>query len=140
MRDYDVQTIEIAARFDAAFEYIADPRKLPEWTHAFRSVSDGRATLETPKGSVDVKLQVNASSEWDTVDWIMTFPDGSMGKAFSRLVDRGDRTLYSFVLLAPPVPLEQVEGALSEQARVLREELVALQRKLSREPADTGRL
>ena len=132
MRDFDVQTVEIAAPYEAAFEYIADPRKLPEWTHAFRSVSNGRATLATPKGSVDVKLHVNASPEWGTVDWIMTFPDGSVGKAFSRLVDRGDRSLYSFVLLAPPVPLEQVEGALAEQAKVLQEELVALQRRLSR--------
>jgi len=130
MRDFDVQTIEIAAPFDAAFEYIVDARKLPEWTHAFRLVSDGRAKLETPKGTVDVKLQVNASAESGTVDWVMTFPDGSVGKAFSRLVDRGDRTLYSFVLLAPPVPLEQLEGALAEQAKVLHEELATLQRKL----------
>jgi hypothetical protein len=61
----------------------------------------------------------------------MTFPDGSVGRAFSRLVDRGDHSLYSFVLLAPPVPLAQVEGALAEQGRTLREELAALQRKLA---------
>lgn len=132
MRDFDVQTVEIAARLDAAFGYIADPGKLPAWTHAFRSVSDGRATLATPRGSIDVGLEVKASYESGTVDWIMTFPDGSVGRAFSRLIARGDRTLYSFVLLAPPGPLEEVEGTLAEQAKILGEELAALQRQLGR--------
>ena len=61
----------------------------------------------------------------------MTFPDGSVGRAFSRLVDHGGRSLFTFVLLAPPVPLEQVEGALAEQSRTLREELRTLQQKLA---------
>jgi hypothetical protein len=131
MRDHDVQTVELAAPFEAAFRYIADPRTLPEWTRAFRSVSAGRAILATPKGAVEVGLEVRASHEAGTVDWVMTFPDGSVAQAFSRLIDRGKRTLFSFVLLAPPVPLEQLEGALEEQSRTLREELEALQRKLA---------
>ena len=132
MRDYDVQTIEIHAAYEAAFRYIADPRNLPAWTHAFRAVSDGKATLATGKGSIDIQLEVKAAHESGTVDWIMTFPDGAVGRAFSRLVDRGDRTLYSFVLLAPPVPLEHIEGALAEQAKQLREELEVLRARLSR--------
>ena len=131
MRDFDVQTVELAAPFAAAFPYIANPQTLPEWTHAFRSVSDGRATLATPKGAIDIRLEVRASAETGTVDWIMTFPDGGVGRAFSRLVDRGGRSLFSFVLLAPPVPLEQIEGALEEQSRTLREELSTLQDKLA---------
>jgi len=132
MRDFDVQTVEIDAPFDVAFGYVADPRTLPEWTHAFRSVSDGRATLVTPRGALAIGLEVRASRESGTVDWTMTFPDGSVGRAFSRLVAREGRTLYSFVLLAPPVPLQQVEGALAEQSRILREELKALQRRLEK--------
>jgi len=131
MRDFEVQTIEIGAPRDAAFTYISDPRSLPEWTHAFRSVSNGRATMVTPRGSVEVGLRVESSRVAGTIDWFMTFPDGSVGRAFSRLIDLGNRTLYSFVLMAPPLPLEQLEGALEEQARVLREELAVLQRKLS---------
>lgn len=133
MRDFDVQAIEIAAPFEGTFRYVADPSNLPEWTHAFVSVSGGRAMLATPKGSVEVGLEVRASMEWGTVDWIMTFPDASVGRAFSRLVtlDHG-RTLYSFSLLAPPVPLEQVEGAVAEQAKVLRQELATLQERLAR--------
>jgi len=133
MRDFDVQTIEVAGPFQRAFRYVADPATLPEWTHAFRSVANGRATLATPKGSVEVQLEVRASLESGTVDWLMTFTDGSVGRAFSRLVPLDDaRVLYSFVLLAPPVPLEQVEGALAEQAKVLRQELTALQKRLAR--------
>jgi Polyketide cyclase / dehydrase and lipid transport len=132
MRDFDVQTVEIEAPFDVAFRYIADPGTLPEWSHAFRSVTGGRATLATPRGTVDIGLEVRTSREAGTVDWTMTFPDGSVGRAFSRLVDLGGRTLYSFVLLAPPVPLERVEGALVEQSRTLRQELATLQRKLGR--------
>jgi hypothetical protein len=132
MPDFDVQTIELAAPFEKAFPYIADPRRLPEWTHAFRSVDANRAMMATPKGSIEVGLDVRASREAGTVDWTMTFPDGSVGRAFSRVIDRGDRSLFSFVLLAPPVPLEQIEGALAEQSKVLREELQALQRRLGR--------
>jgi len=133
MRDFDVQAIEIARPFERAFRYLADPMTLPEWTHAFRSVSGGRAVLETPKGAVEVGLEVKASLESGTVDWIMTFADGSVGRAYSRLVPLDHaRTLYSFVLLAPPVPLEQLEGALAEQAKVLRRELATLREALAR--------
>jgi hypothetical protein len=133
MRDFDVQAVEIVRPLEQAFRYVADPRTLPEWTHAFRSVSNGRATLATPRGSVEVGLEVRASLEWGTIDWLMTFPDGSVGRAFSRLVPLDPtRSSYSFTLLAPPVPLEQVEGALAEQAKVLRQELAALQERLAR--------
>lgn len=132
MRNFDVQTVELATPFEVAFRYLADARTLPEWAHAFQSVSEGHATLATPKGSVRVRLEVKTSHESGTVDWVMAFPDGSVGRAFSRLVDLGDRTLYSFVLLAPPLPLEQVEGALAEQSKTLRGELAMLQRKLAR--------
>jgi hypothetical protein len=133
MRHFDVQAIEIAGPFERAFRFVADPRNLPEWTNAFVWVSGGRAMLATPRGSVEVGLEVRASLEWGTVDWIMTFHDGSVGRAFSRLLPLDHaRTLYSFVLLAPPVPLEQVEGALAEQAKVLTQELTALQERLAR--------
>ena len=132
MRDFDVQTVEIGAPFGAAFAYIADPGKLPEWARAFGSVADGRASLATPRGAVEVGLEVRTSREAGTVDWVMTFPDGSVGRAFSRLVGLGRRSIYSFVLLAPPLPLEQIEGALAEQSRSLREELATLARILEK--------
>jgi len=127
MKTYDVQTIEINAPFDRVFGYLADARKLPEWTHAFKSVSNGRAMLATPNGEVEIELAVQAARGQGTVDWLLTFPDGSVATAYSRVVaaDKG-RSIYSFVMLPPPVPLEQLEGALEAQSHILREELARL--------------
>lgn len=130
-KDFDVQTVALGAPFEAALRYIADPQRLPEWTSAFRWARDGRALLATPRGEVEVGLAVDVERQAGTVDWTMTFPDGSVGRAFSRLVDRGSSRLYSFVLLAPPVALEEVEGALAEQSRTLRGELATLQDRLA---------
>jgi hypothetical protein len=127
MTTFAVQTIEMKVSFEKAFIYIADPENLPKWTQAFRSVSAGKALLKTPIGAVDIKLVVDASREQGTIDWIMTFPDGSIARAHSRLIEVGeDRCLYSFVLLAPPVSREELEGVLDQQSRILREELSRL--------------
>jgi uncharacterized protein YndB with AHSA1/START domain len=135
MSTFDVQSIEIAAPFSTAFHYIADPANLPEWTHAFKHVTGERATMETPAGFVQVGLEVDASEPHGTVDWRITFPDGGVAKAASRLVPHGDRSIYTFVLEAPPVPLERLEGALAEQSRILTTELATLARRLR----DNGR-
>ncbi|WP_346914182.1 hypothetical protein [uncultured Roseibium sp.] len=61
----------------------------------------------------------------------MTFPDGSVGTAYSRVTpDGAEKSIYSFVLMAPPVPLEMLEGALSEQMGILARELVELKTRL----------
>src|SRR5258708_2207601 len=126
MQTFDVQSVEIAAPFARAFAYIADPQNLPRWTGAFKEIREGRAVLQTPAGSTEVGLVVDASREHGTIDWIMTFPDGSVAKAYSRLIDKGGKCIYSFVLMAPPLPLEQIEGALAQQSRTLSEELARL--------------
>jgi hypothetical protein len=47
-----------------------------------------------------------------------------VARAYSRVVAKDKEcSLYSFLLMAPPVPLEQVEGALDAQSQILREEL-----------------
>ncbi len=133
MKTFDVQSIGIEVPFRQAFDYIADPTHLPEWAHAFKFVSNGRALVGTPAGSVDVSLDVHASRGYGTIDWTMTFPDGSVARALSRLVKAdGQRTVYSFVLLPPPAPLEQLEGALEQQAAILKEELSSLKAILER--------
>jgi len=127
MKTFDVQGVELAAPFDTAFSYISEPRNLPNWARAFKAVSDGKALLETGNGAVEIQLLVATSRERGTIDWIMEFPDGSTAVAYSRLVDIGkNRSIYSFVLLPPPVPLEQLEGTLNEQAHILRLELTNL--------------
>ena len=133
MKTFDVQGIELRVPRAQAFAYIADPARLPAWTSAFASVADGRALLRTPAGEVEIGLGVDASAEHGTVDWRMSFPDGSVASAYSRLVDTGrDACVFSFVLTPPPVPLEQLEGALEAQSRTLAEELRTLKRVLER--------
>jgi uncharacterized protein YndB with AHSA1/START domain len=130
MSTFDVQSVEIAAPFSTAFRYIADPTNLPEWTHEFKRASENQATMETPGGAVQVGLRVEASEPHGTVDWTITFPDGAVSRAASRVIPHGDRSIYTFVLEAPPVPLERLEGALAEQSRILATELAILARRL----------
>lgn len=127
MRMFDVQGIEIAAPRAKVFDFVREPGHLPDWAHAFASVEQGRARLQTPAGAIDVGLTVAADAEAGTVDWRLAFPDGSVGLAQSRVTDTTRGTcIYSFVLHAPPVALEQVEGALDAQRALLQSELAAL--------------
>ena len=127
MRMFDVQGIEIHAPRARVFEFLRHPGNLPQWTHAFVSAVEGRARLETPAGAVDVGLVVSADADTGAVDWHLTFPDGTIGVAQSRVTETTRGTcIYSFVLQAPPVALEQVEGALEAQSATLRSELSTL--------------
>jgi len=136
MKTFEVQATELKVPADQAHRYIADPKNLPEWTNAFKKVWDGRAAMETPDGSVEIGLGVEASPKHGTVDWIMTFQNGTVARAYSRVVSTGEQScVYSFVLLAPPVPLEQLEGALEQQSQTLREELTRLRSILAKDAA-----
>lgn len=124
MPHFDIQGIEFDVPPDKAFVYIADPARLPAWTNAFASVNGTRAVLRTPDGEIAIELDVHASPSEGTVDWRMTFPDGSVSTAYSRVVPAGrDGCIFGFTLTAPPVPLEQIEGTLETQSRILTEEL-----------------
>ena len=127
MRMFDVQGVEIVATRAKVFEFLRKPGNLQQWAHAFVSAEEGRARLETPTGAVDVGLDVSADAETGTVDWRLRFPDGGVGIAQSRVTETTRGTcIYSFVLHAPPVALEQVEGALEAQSATLRSELATL--------------
>ena len=61
------------------------------------------------------------------MDWRLTFPDSTIRVAQSRVTETTRGTcIYSFVLHAPPVALEQVEGALEARSATLRSELSTL--------------
>lgn len=133
MKTFDAQSVEINVPLEKTFSYIAEAQNLPDWTSAFERVYDGRALLRTPQGSAEVTLAVNASPEHGTIDWVITFPDGNVANAYSRVVRNGEgRSIFTFVLLAPPVPLEQLEGALEQQSQTLRDELSRLSKILNR--------
>jgi len=133
MKKFDVQGVDLHTTREMAFSYIADPMHLPQWTNAFASVTGRRAVMRTPNGEIEIDLMVRSSEEQGTVDWFMTFPDGSVATAFSRVVELDpEHCAYTFVLTPPPVPLEQLEGTLKEQSRILAEELQNLKRILER--------
>ena len=133
MRMFDVQGIEIVATRAKVFEFLKESGNLPQWAHAFVSAEEGRARLETPAGAVDVGLDVSADAEAGTVDWRLAFPDGTIGVAQSRVTETSRGTsIYSFVLHAPPVALEQIEGALEAQRAILQSELATLKSLMER--------
>ena len=132
MNQFKVQSIEITADYVDAFNYISNPKNLPEWTNAFDSVTGDNAVMKTPSGVTEITLKVSSSRSQGTIDWLMRFPDGSEAKAYSRLIKLNERrNAYVFILTAPPVPLEELEGTLAEQSKILKEELEHLQAILS---------
>jgi hypothetical protein len=127
MKTFDVQSIGIAKPAAAVFAFVAEPSNLPKWTHAFKSADSTSAELVTPSGAVPISLETITHEGHVTIDWKMTFPDGNVGMGYSRVTPDGtDAAVYSFVLMAPPVPLEMLEGALSAQMEILAGELSAL--------------
>jgi hypothetical protein len=131
MRTFDVQGIEIRASRSAVFDFVRDPHNLPKWAHAFQQANDKCASLKTPTGAVDIDLRTVSHNDAGTIDWELGFPDGFIGVAHSRVTETARGTcIYSFVLHAPPVPLEQLEGALDAQRMTLCEELAELKRLL----------
>jgi hypothetical protein len=126
-KNFDVQSVGIARPAAAVFSFIAVPENLSIWTNAFKSADASSAVMETPGGSVTITLETTADAGTGIVDWKMTFPDGAVANAYSRITPNGDdEAVYSFVLMAPPVPLEMLEGALGAQKAILAEELLLL--------------
>jgi len=133
MRTFDVQGIEIEAPSRKVFEFLRKPANLPRWAKAFVSADAGRARLETPAGAVDIDLTVTADADTGVVDWRLAFPEGGVGLAQSRVTETTRGTsIYSFVLHAPPVALEQLEGALEAQRAILQSELATLKSLMER--------
>ena len=133
MRMFDVQGIEITAPRHKVFEFVREPANLPRWAHAFVSAGNGCARLETPAGAVDVGLAITDDADTGVVDWHLAFPDGSVGIAQSRVTETTHGTcIYTFVLHAPPVELEHVEGALDAQRALLQSELATLKSLMER--------
>jgi hypothetical protein len=131
MRTFDVQGIEIRASRLAVFDFVCDPHNLPKWARAFQQANDTHASLKTATGAVAIDLRTISHKDAGTIDWELRFPDGAIGVAQSRVTETARGTcIYSFVLHAPPIPLEQLEGALEAQRMTLREELAGLKRLL----------
>lgn len=124
MNNFDVQTISINSNFEKVFEYLVDPKNLPSWTSAFKVADKHSAILVTPSGEVQIKLNVVSDKTSGIIDWHMIFPDNSVGITYSRVVSiNKHEVLYSFIMLTPPVPPEQIEKVLEAQIETLKKEL-----------------
>jgi hypothetical protein len=127
IKNHDVQSIYIQAPPTKVFDFIANPENLPKWTNAFKEADRQSALLSTPNGDLKIGLTTKTNRESGTIDWYLSLPDGSLGTAYSRVVSAPDkRTIYSFILIAPPAPIEKIEGVLVQQMELLRNELQKL--------------
>jgi len=131
-KNFDVQSIGINANPGKVFEFVAEPTNVPKWAIGFSEVNGETAFMETLKGKMKVGMIMHSNPELRTVDTVMTMPDGSIGKAFSRITenDNGESAVFTFILMAPPVPLEEMEGKLEEQKKQLAKELQLLKKIL----------
>jgi len=127
MKTFAVESIALDAQPNRVFAYLANPENLPQWTSAFKSVQDRKAQMVTSAGCVEVGLETIAVAPAGSIDWKIVFPDGTVAMAYSRVTPAPNGgSIYTFVLPAPPVPLEQLEGALEQQVVMLRQELERL--------------
>ena len=127
IENYVVRSVKINVSAERAFAYVASPFNLPLWTNAFKKADDKTALMVTPNGDLPIGLKTKTNKEAGSIDWYMTMPDNSVGKAYSRIVPSDDTScVFSFILLAPPMPLEELEGTLSQQSIILAKELQKL--------------
>lgn len=133
--NFDVQSIHIEAKPERVYEFVANRYNVPKWALGFSDVTAEGAMMETPNGKMQIGLKMICQRELGTVDSYLTMPDGSVGEAFSRVISNndGESAIFSFVLMAPPVPLEELEGTLEQQKLQLAEELQILKRILEKE-------
>lgn len=130
-KSFSVQSVSIDSPVDKVFSFIANPSNLPLWTDAFKKADHNSALLVSPAGELQIGLETKSDKESGTIDWIMKLPDGGIGNAYSRVVKNANgRSIYSFILLAPPVPIEKLEGTLKEQEIILSKELKKLKQIL----------
>ena len=111
----------------------ADRRSNSERSPSLRASSASGVSVQTigksamSASTADFGLAVTADADTGVVDLRLTFPDGGVGLAQSRVTETTRGTsIYSFVLHAPPVALEHVEGALDAQRVLLQSELATL--------------
>jgi len=124
MRLHEIQSIEILAGYDNTFAFIADPENLPRWAEAFAAVQENRARLRTPRGETEIALEVEHDVRSGIVDWRMTFADGSVAFANSRLTRGSDgRLVYAIAAgrdrgsIARAVAYARSRAGASESAR-----------------------
>jgi len=133
MHTFDVQGIEIRAPRWAVFDFVRDPHNLRSGRMRFNKPTiNERISRLRPGPSLSTCVR-SRTKDAGTIDWSLGLPTCDRRRAVPGDRDCRGTCIYSFVLHAPPVPLEQLEGALDAQRMTLREELTELKRLLEAE-------
>jgi len=135
MKTFILEGISIDRPFADVFRFVSDRQTLPLWTKAFKKVTPTGALYETPEGNVQIGLEVNSNREAGSVDWVMTFPDGDVERAYSRVIAENPRRTNVQFFLAPKVPAEKLAGAIEQFSAVIREEFAVLRATLEQAKA-----
>lgn len=112
------------------FKFVSDRHTLPLWTNAFKKVTPTGADYETQGGIVPIGLDVVSQPETGMVDWIMTFPDGNVARAFGRVVAEDAARANVQFFFAPPLPAEVRVEMIPKLSATIREEFAVLKRAL----------
>ena len=92
-------TVDLAASYDAVFDYLSDSSKVPEWVVDFITASrviDGVVLVTTPMGEVPLEIEGDRS----TGVIAMTFGGGDPTLSLLRRTAEG--SAYDFLLAQPP--------------------------------------
>lgn len=129
------KTIQIGRSAREGFEFIADPRTMPQWAihnvKAIRRLEDGRWEMETPRGKAALVPRYERSGGILDHDFI----DASEGvwRVSARIVSVGpSESVYMITFSKPdPMPPEAFEAGM----KLMDDELVALKRCIEAQPA-----
>jgi hypothetical protein len=112
------------------FKFVSDRNTLPLWTKAFKKITPHGAEYETPGGTVPIGLDVIADRDSGVVDWVMKFPDGTVDRAFGRVVAENATRANVQFFFAPMLPPEGSEEAIKQLSATIREEFAVLKQTL----------
>ncbi|MEM8889459.1 MAG: SRPBCC family protein [Bacteroidota bacterium] len=127
-KTFEIVSIGIQANPDRVFDYVADGKNLPKWTDFFKEADDTSAIIVTSKGELKVGMQAVLNKELGVIDTILEMPDGSKNHSWSRVTGNkdGNESVFSFTLVAPPLPPDAMAKFLAGQKAQMEEELRTL--------------
>ena len=117
-----IECIEIAAPAAQTYEFVADLDRLSTWAIGFaKSVersADGNFVTTASGERVGIRLALDP--EHGVVDYLMSPRTGVQWPAYTRVLDIGGSSLYTFIMLqAPDMPDEVFAGQIAELQREL---------------------
>lgn len=92
-------SVLIARPASEVYDYVADPRHIPEWAHGLGGsveLVDGRWTADSPMGAVS--FQFAATNPFGVLDHDVTLPTGEVNTNPMRVIPDGEGSEVVFTL------------------------------------------